>query len=77
MLLLSGKQSWQIRIGCVDTKIQIPELLMMAMRSVGGEDYYFISMETYSRSTKSKKVSAVEEALLFCFPLLFLLMYSV
>ncbi|KDP31846.1 hypothetical protein JCGZ_12307 [Jatropha curcas] len=42
-----GKEMWPIRIGSLSTKDQMPELSMMAMQSLSGEDYYFICMENY------------------------------
>lgn len=81
MLLFSGKQSWQVRIGCLDTKLQIPKLSMMIMSSMSGEDYYFICLETFSRLSQSKKASTLEKALFYfgpCFlPYVYFLTYSI
>ncbi|KAK4760868.1 hypothetical protein SAY87_005761 [Trapa incisa] len=50
-----GIKSWQIRIGFLDSKIEIPELLMMTMRSITDEDYYFICLETCNKLVKRQK----------------------
>ncbi|XP_042508617.1 protein root UVB sensitive 4 isoform X2 [Macadamia integrifolia] len=41
-----GRGQWPIRIGCVDPKDPIPKISMLTMRSLSGEDFYFICMET-------------------------------
>ncbi|KNA23969.1 hypothetical protein SOVF_020400 isoform B [Spinacia oleracea] len=40
------KEDWPIRIGCLDTKRQIPRLTMLTMNSLSREDFYFICLET-------------------------------
>ncbi|KAF6155749.1 hypothetical protein GIB67_007396 [Kingdonia uniflora] len=45
-----GRKLWSIRIGCVDLKDLTPKFSMMTMRSLRGDDSYFICMETYHRS---------------------------
>ncbi|XP_048139280.1 protein root UVB sensitive 4 isoform X3 [Rhodamnia argentea] len=42
-----NKDSWPIRIGSLSTKVQIPRLPLMAMKSVKSKDYYFICLETF------------------------------
>ncbi|CAN1299720.1 Protein root UVB sensitive 4 [Linum perenne] len=39
------KESWPIRIGCLTVDRHIPKLSMMAMQSLGSEDYYVICVE--------------------------------
>ncbi|CAN0911881.1 Protein root UVB sensitive 4 [Linum grandiflorum] len=39
------KKSWPIKIGCLTVDQHVPELSMMAMQSLGSEDYYFICIE--------------------------------
>ncbi|WOG93143.1 hypothetical protein DCAR_0312424 [Daucus carota subsp. sativus] len=40
-----GRELWNIRIGCLNTKSQIPMLSMMTVKSLKNEDLYFICME--------------------------------
>lgn len=40
-----GEHLWPIRIGCLNPKDHFSKLSMMAMQSLTGGDYYFISME--------------------------------
>lgn len=42
-----SKDFWPIRIGSLSTKVQIPKLSLMAMKSVNSRDYYFICLETF------------------------------
>ncbi|XVE87219.1 hypothetical protein DITRI_Ditri18aG0098500 [Diplodiscus trichospermus] len=44
-----GKEPWRIRIGCLNSKGQLPKLSMMAMQSVCDKDYYFICIEIFDR----------------------------
>ncbi|OWM66312.1 protein root UVB sensitive 4 isoform X2 [Punica granatum] len=52
---VKGKRVWPVRIGCLGTKVKIPELSMMTMRSISSKDYYFICLESYSRLNQSEK----------------------
>ncbi|KAJ8764230.1 hypothetical protein K2173_005970 [Erythroxylum novogranatense] len=47
-----GRELWPIRIGCLNTKDQIPMLAMAAMQSVSDEDYYFICLENSCKALK-------------------------
>lgn len=40
-----GGELWHIRIGCLNTKSQIPMLSMMTVQSLQNKDLYFICME--------------------------------
>ncbi|CAH1413274.1 unnamed protein product [Lactuca virosa] len=40
-----GRLKWPIRIGCLNPKCQIPQISMMAMRSLSKDDFYFVCME--------------------------------
>lgn len=42
-----SKDFWPIRIGILSTKVQIPKLSLMVMKSVNSKDYYFICLETF------------------------------
>ncbi|XWS45337.1 hypothetical protein CRYUN_Cryun15aG0127800 [Craigia yunnanensis] len=55
----TGKEPWRIRIGCLNPKGQMPKLSMMAMQSVGDEDYYFICMEIFCRGLARTKVQGI------------------
>ncbi|KAG2308155.1 hypothetical protein Bca4012_082808 [Brassica carinata] len=44
----ASKRVWQIRIGWLDPKAQIPKLSMMAMQSLCNDDGYFITLELSS-----------------------------
>ncbi|OMO56763.1 hypothetical protein CCACVL1_26272 [Corchorus capsularis] len=57
-----GKEPWRIRIGCLNPKGQLPKLSMMAMQSVGHEDYYFICMEIFCRRLTRTR----EQGILLC-----------
>ncbi|XVF15668.1 hypothetical protein REPUB_Repub09cG0174400 [Reevesia pubescens] len=57
-----GKEAWRIRIGCLNPKGQLPKLSMMAMQSVGNEDYYFIGMEIFYRGLARTR----EQGILLC-----------
>ena len=47
LLSVAGKDSWPIRIGCLDnSKDHLSKLSMMAMQFLSSDDYYFLSMET-------------------------------
>ncbi|XP_015890090.2 protein root UVB sensitive 4 isoform X1 [Ziziphus jujuba] len=51
-----GKELLPIKIGCINPKDQVPKLSMMAMQSINGDDYYFISMEiTYTGIRRTKQ----------------------
>ncbi|KAK9012174.1 hypothetical protein V6N11_040243 [Hibiscus sabdariffa] len=39
------KEPWRIRVGCLNPKGQLPKLSVMAMKSVGSEDYCFVCTE--------------------------------
>ncbi|KNA16261.1 hypothetical protein SOVF_090660, partial [Spinacia oleracea] len=49
------KEDWKIRIGCLDTKRQIPRLTMLTMNSLSREDFYFICLETCSGLRSGKE----------------------
>lgn len=58
MGFVSGKELLPIKIGCINPKDQVPKLSMMAMQSINGDDYYFISMEiTYTGIRRTKQVN--------------------
>ncbi|CAI9276848.1 unnamed protein product [Lactuca saligna] len=40
-----GRLKLPIRIGCLNPKCQIPQISMMAMRSLSKDDFYFVCME--------------------------------
>ncbi|KAK9037986.1 hypothetical protein V6N11_022880 [Hibiscus sabdariffa] len=42
-----GKEPWRIRVGCLNPKGQLPKLSVMAMKSVGREDYCFVCTEIF------------------------------
>ncbi|XVF17779.1 hypothetical protein REPUB_Repub10bG0153000 [Reevesia pubescens] len=57
-----GKEPWRIRIGCLNPKGQLPKLSMIAMQSVGNEDYYFICMEIFNQGLARTR----EQGILLC-----------
>ncbi|XP_050206266.1 protein root UVB sensitive 4 [Mercurialis annua] len=54
-LRTKGKGLWPIRIGCLNTKDQIPVLSMTAMQSLSDKDYYFICVENSHRGFSKTK----------------------
>lgn len=56
-----SKDFWPIRIGILSTKVQIPKLSLMAMKSVNSKDYYFICLETFGGLARN-----VERNILLC-----------
>ncbi|GMI68102.1 ROOT UV-B SENSITIVE 4 [Hibiscus trionum] len=57
-----GKEPWGIRVGCLNPNGQLPKLSVMAMKSVGSEDYYFICMEIFYRGLARTR----EHGILLC-----------
>ncbi|KAE8709543.1 Protein root UVB sensitive 4 [Hibiscus syriacus] len=57
-----GKEPWRIRIGCLNPKGQLPKLSVMAMQSVGKEDYYFICTEIFDQGLTRVR----EQGILLC-----------
>ncbi|KAK7255940.1 hypothetical protein RIF29_29369 [Crotalaria pallida] len=47
ILGVKGKHLWPIRIGCLNSKNQIPKWSMKTIQCVTGEDYYFLCMEIF------------------------------
>ncbi|KAI6695308.1 hypothetical protein NL676_023018 [Syzygium grande] len=48
-----SKDFWPIRIGSLGTKVQIPKLSLLAIKSVNSKDYYFICLETFGGSART------------------------
>ncbi|KAA0045852.1 protein root UVB sensitive 4 [Cucumis melo var. makuwa] len=51
LLCRQGKDSWPIRIGCLNLEAHVPKLSILAMRSVCSKDYYFICMDAFFRGS--------------------------
>ncbi|PSR88013.1 Protein root UVB sensitive like [Actinidia chinensis var. chinensis] len=47
-LWTKGRGPWPVRIGCLNSKNQIPRLSMMTMRSLNNVDFYFICLEIFN-----------------------------
>ncbi|XP_020527501.1 protein root UVB sensitive 4 isoform X2 [Amborella trichopoda] len=54
-LRLAGSEPWPIRIGCVDSKDPSPQCSVLTMQSLGGDDLYFICMETSCKGFRRKR----------------------
>ncbi|CAL0304517.1 unnamed protein product [Lupinus luteus] len=51
----SGKNSWPIRIGCLNYKDQIPKWSMKTIQFVTDEDYYFVCMEIFKGLKRTRQ----------------------
>lgn len=65
----SGKNLWPIRIGCLNSKNQMPEWSMKTVQSVTGEDYYFVCTEICKGLKRTGQVSILMS--LYCWDLFF------
>ncbi|XP_056158763.1 protein root UVB sensitive 4 isoform X2 [Syzygium oleosum] len=59
--IFNTKNFWPIRIGSLGTKVQIPKLSLLAIKSVNSKDYYFICLETFGGSART-----AEQNILLC-----------
>ncbi|KAL4379329.1 hypothetical protein GQ457_02G014650 [Hibiscus cannabinus] len=57
-----GKEPWRIRVGCLNPKGQLPKLSVMAMKSVGSEDYCFVCTEIFCQGLARTR----EHGILLC-----------
>ncbi|GAB2255318.1 hypothetical protein Droror1_Dr00009096 [Drosera rotundifolia] len=56
-----GRQSWPIRIGCLDTKSGIPNVSWSSMKSLSQDDFYFICIESCRSRTQSHILVCLRE----------------
>ncbi|OIW01270.1 hypothetical protein TanjilG_10431 [Lupinus angustifolius] len=64
ILGVKGKNSWPIRIGCLNSKNQIPKWSMKTIQFVTDEDYYFVCMEIFKGLKRTRQACYIRRTLL-------------